>query len=144
MSKASAQRPLRHFLYNGFELPVTKSMALVTVSFLIMFMGEFMHYFLLFFIVLFSLLGTAQAEQVEISNPAIPVEILEESPDAPFFILKPNTTLHSTLFGVCKHVTNLTNNVNAFIPTAENTWPDFDSRKDQNGTLIIEVKSCKE
>ena len=91
-----------------------------------------MHYFLLFFIVLFSLLGTAQAEQVE------------NSPSTPFFIFEPNTILQSTLFGVCNQVTNLTKDINAFIPTAANTWPDFDSRKDQDGTLIIEVKSCKE
>ena len=76
--------------------------------------------------------------------PATPTKTTEKHVSTPFFVLGPNTSFQNTMYDVCKHITNLTDDVNAYIPTAQNTWSDFDSRKNQNGKLIIEVKPCEQ
>ncbi len=91
---------------------------------------------------LFLLSPTAQAGQEAKPNPPTIVHLKDTSTNDPFFILKPNNTLEATLFRVCKLVTNHDKKALAFIPIAANTWPNFESRKDQNGTLAIEVKPC--
>jgi len=99
-------------------------------------------FFILFFIVPLLRSGIVQTHAADL-NSVISTYVFEKPASRPFFLLGPNTSLQNTLFSVCKQITNLTDDVTAYIPTAENTWPNFDSRKDKDGKLIIEVKPCE-
>jgi hypothetical protein len=103
---------------------------------------EFLRFVLLILLGLFVLSPTAKAEQGAKPTPSKHVLIKDNSPRTPFYLLKPNTTLESTLYGVCKRVTNHTEKALVYIPTGSNTWPDYSNRRDQNGFFAIEVKPC--